>query len=124
MKDYIRTLRQRFDNGQHLATFVGVSYDTVKSWQSGRRTPAGPELRMLQLLGTIATEAPWLFQALIRPAVVKLPALLPLDVTTVTRERPSDDRAYWQEQWDTNGSSEIDNLSDAEYKRIKRLLDK
>jgi hypothetical protein len=98
MKDYVKALVQRFDNAAHLARFMGVSYDTVKSWQMGRRKATGPELRMLQVLGVIATQAPWLLEGLahgdkLAPVLPKLDLLVFGPVTVKPATKWSDD--YW-----------------------------
>lgn len=85
MKEYVTNLRQRFGNSEKLASFMGVSTDTVKSWTSGRSTPRSIELRFLQVLGMLAIDAPHVFDALsnkVEPLKCKpvtiLPPLAPL----------------------------------------------
>lgn len=135
MKEYIRSLRRRFRTGQHLATFMGVSPETVRAWCKGRRTPRGAELRFLEVLGLLATQAPELFATLVQGATVPkltraLPMLAPLPRPLIpptqreTNAAAREEKAYWLAQWDMPGASAIDNLADEEYERIGRLIGK
>ena len=58
MKQYLTNLTQRFDDSAHLARFLNVSIHTLHSWKHGRRVPGGPDFRLLEVLGMLASEAP------------------------------------------------------------------
>jgi transcriptional regulator with XRE-family HTH domain len=100
MREYVTNLRQRFENSDHLARFVGVSTQTVWSWTSGRRTPTGTTLKLLEVLGMLAVDAPAVFdmivgkQAPARCAPIVLPNLPP--IVRVVPESEHDKRvANW-----------------------------
>ena len=49
-KERVRTLRDRMGLSQEaLARELNVSTATVQSWESGRRTPSGPSLRLIEI---------------------------------------------------------------------------
>ena len=92
LRDYVKNLRQRFTSYPHMARVMGVSHPTLVSWHQGKRKPGPESMRMLQLMGMIAIDAPELFDVLIgkeRPLICKpiviLPPLGPVGPTVYER---------------------------------------
>lgn len=152
MREYITNLKQRFGTAKNLATFMGVSIHTVWSWTSGRNTPQGVELRLLQVLGTLALKSPVLFDTLIgkeasprcKPIVI-LPPLQPLPPALKPNDRPehgqwyvTDEmlagtavemllgktRAQWLIEYEDDDSKAIQALSDEDYDLMKAFIGK
>lgn len=47
----IKELRRQHNlTQQAFADRIGIKVDTVRSWESGRKTPSGPSLRVIELL--------------------------------------------------------------------------
>lgn len=72
MKDYVISIRAHFGTAQALADFMGVSIHTVTSWTLGTRKPSDESMRLLEVLGALAVDAPHVLSALTaRQATVK-----------------------------------------------------
>lgn len=110
---YVKALIQRFGTAQALADFMGVSVHVVWSWSTGRRQPDGASLRMLQVLGVLANDAPALLRVLVgqegspKCAPIVLPPLRPLPTflgTSAAIAVMSD--AWWYERTVTDPDDE------------------
>lgn len=99
--NYIKALRQRFHTQAKMADFMGVSLHTVKSWEMGRRNPGSVERQFIDVLATLAIDAPELFERLAhgpseryeRPYIPYLFLLETPEIPQREHKRWSDD--YW-----------------------------